>query len=207
MKKFLFPVLTVMMLYSFNDCHAQIKIGAKAGFTFAGQVYDNRNDDFNPGKLAGIMVGGVAEYILTDQFRLASGLSLENKGYKYNDEGFVYKLSMNYLTIPIQVQYHRDGFYGGLGFYMGFALGAKFVDEDGDKDKLDLGNSTDDDLSGSDFGMILEGGYDFTDCLRGSLSLGFGLSNIIPAEAKEIYDDIVKNNIISLQVTYFFHEM
>lgn len=207
MKKVIFALcffIAFMLLHS--TTHAQIRLGAKGGFTFASQSYKNRNDNFNPGILPGITIGGIAEYQLTEKISLASGVQYMSKGYKAKDEGDKYTLNFSYIQIPIQAQYHHEQFFGAVGFYYGKALSGKYKEESGFEADLDLGKEVSDDFSGSDFGILIEGGYMIQPQLRGSLFLNAGLSNLIPADAQDIYDDKIKNTVFGLGITYFFLE-
>jgi hypothetical protein len=207
MKKVFFTLcffIAFMLMHS--GAHAQIRLGAKGGFTFASQSYKNRNDNFNPGILPGITIGGIAEYQLTDKISLASGLQYMSKGYKAKDEGDKYTLKFSYIQIPVQAQYHHEQFFGAFGFYYGKALGGKYKEESGFEAELDLGKEVSDDFSGSDFGLVIEGGYAIQPQLRGSLFLNAGLSNLIPGDAQDIYDDVIKNSVFGLAVTYLFFE-
>lgn len=206
MKKYLYLAGFVLaFLFNFlTPCDAQLSFAARGGFTFASQSYKYINDDFKTGLLPGITVGGMAEYQLTDNISLAGGLQFMTKGNSSKDDGEKYKLKFSHIQIPIQAQYHYEQFYGALGFYVGSILGGKYVDEDGDDFKLDIGKSVDDDFAGGDAGLILEAGYEFKTGLRGSVFLHSGFQNQIPKEAQKYYDDVVKNNVIGLTVTYFF---
>ena len=205
MKVFRFSILcTLLTICCVFTSSAQIHFGAKAGLTLASQSYKGFSSDFNPGILPGIMIGGVGEYDLTDNIRLAAGLQIGSKGYKGHDDGEDYKVGFTYMTIPVQAQYHRDEWMGAFGFYLGRALGVKYVEEDGDSATPDLGNDLSDDFSPGDFGIQLEAGYQVTTNIRGSLSYSMGVANIIPGEARKIFDNTIRNNVIGFNVTYFF---
>ncbi len=78
------------------------------------------------------------------------------------------------------------------------------MEEDGDSATPDLGNDLSDDFSPGDFGIQLEAGYQVTSNIRGSLSYSMGVANIIPGEARKIFDNSIRNNVIGFNVTYFF---
>ncbi len=149
------------------------------------------------------MVGAVLEFDFSENLGLGTGLQFHGKGAKYEDDFFESKTKINYIQVPIQLQFRSGGFFAAAGPYVAYAFGGTY-EEDGDKEDLEFGSSIDDDFSALDFVVNLEAGYEFGS-LRATALLGLGLANGIPADAQDLFEDAkVTNSVIGVALTYFF---
>jgi hypothetical protein len=225
MKKFFLLVVLAVMTASFAQ--AQIKFGARAGFNLTSASYkidvsgfDAPDTKFKPG----FQIGVVGELALTDAIFLQPGILFATQGYKVEDSGEDKQynekwddketFSLNYLQIPINVQYKLD--LGGMnlllqaGPYLGYAIGGKYKYEWNDEDAYgkDSGSKEEDLKFGSDaakgeikpfdFGIGLGVGLQFSN-LQVGLGYNLGLTNLSNADKVT-----VKNNGLAVTLTFLF---
>jgi len=116
---------------------AQIKIGAKAGVNINNMAFDYANSDFEPETKMGLgfHFGATAEYGISDQIAVQSGLLFTRKGFSFDIEeawggegvdveGYD-RMMVNYLEIPIHAAYKFGGFQVYAGPYFAFGIGGK----------------------------------------------------------------------------------
>ncbi len=198
-------VFTLFLLGATMDSFAQARFGVKAGLNMASQNYDNFGFEPDTKMYLTFMAGVVAEFDFSESFGFGTGLQYHGKGVKY-DGGVLGEqtVSTNYLQVPFQFQFRKNGFFAAAGPYVGFAINGQF-DDGTDKEDINFGNEEDDDFGPLDYGVNLEVGYQFSDNLRLTGSYSLGLANIIPSDAQDLLDDAtVNNSVIGLAVTYLF---
>lgn len=188
--------LTAILVFCCIVTASAQRFGVKAGLnlaTITGDVEDAKT-------LATFMVGGVVEFDFTDNLGLGVGLQLHGKGVKedFGDEDL--KANPLYLQVPIQIQYRNNGFFAGVGPYVGFGIAGKLKSGEF-SESIEFGNGEDDTFAPLDFGAGVEVGYEFG-ALRATASYNLGLSNIIPGDVAG--DDSAKNNVIGISLAYLF---
>lgn len=105
MKNFLLPFIA---LISFEATYAQIKekgtieITPKIGFSTFNEV----NEGENTCSTAGVAFGATADYYLNNRWSLRSGLLFDKMGGKNAVEGGTWEHKLNYLTIPLNANWH-----------------------------------------------------------------------------------------------------
>ena len=189
-------ILLALAMSVATSVSAQVRFGVKAGLNlanFSGDIEDTKI-------LPSFMVGGQAEFGLSDAIGLGVGLQLQGKGAKANGEDA--SIRPMYLQVPVYLTYRNSGFFGGVGPYVGFGIAGKnkFGSESAD---ISFGSSVDDDLSALDFGATIELGYEFSN-LRATASYSLGLSNAIPKDAADEFDLSAKHNVIGIALAYMF---
>ena len=124
-----FLSLALMAVVISGAVNAQhMNIGIKAGLN----LYNikNSNDvkyDLKPGINAGIF----SHIHLSDQFAFQPEIVFSGQGAKYSTGGVETKLNLNYLNVPLILQYMFDnGFRLQAGPQFGFLLGANAVTND-----------------------------------------------------------------------------
>lgn len=168
------------------------RFGVKAGLNLA--TVTGGEEDVS--MLPTFMIGGVAEFDFTDDVGLGVGLQVHGKGF--DDENF--KVNPIYLQVPVQVQYRNNGFFAGVGPYVGFGIAGKIKSGDNSQN-IEFGNDEDSNLAPLDFGAGVELGYEFG-AFRATASYNLGLSNIIPSDVAG--DESLKNNVIGIALAYLF---
>lgn len=135
------------------------------------------------------------------------GLQIAGKGAKNETGSVEVKFNPIYLQVPVNVYYRNSGFYAGVGPYIGFGLfgqySFKYLDETETID-IEFGNEIDDDFAPIDFGLGFEVGYHIIAPLRISVSYDLGLMNVVPQDYQDIDDKSIKNNVLGINVAYFF---
>lgn len=197
MKKFcIFFSALAFVLFSFSTASAQVRFGGKAGVnlaTMTGDVEDAK-------MLVSFLVGARAEFGLSGNLGLGVGLELSGKGAKSEDSGVTATLNPMYLQIPIQLIYTNNGFFAGVGPYVGFGIAGKAKLEGGGlsvSDNIEFGN--DKDLAPLDFGAGLELGYEFGS-IRATASYNLGLANVLPSDSRG--DLSAKHSVIGIALAY-----
>ena len=223
-KKILLVLLAVVLTASYAQ--AQLTFGARAGLNLTNMKMKTGSFSMSPDMKAGIQLGVVAEYGLSDAFFIQPGLLFAQQGCKmemsesYMGESMKSsdKMTLNYLQIPVNAQYKVG--LGNMklllqaGPYLGFAISGKEKGETtysygGEKETEKYNEKIDfkeDGWKRFDFGLGIGAGLQFGN-IQAGLGYNLGLANIADSD-----DDIefssgktkTNNNGIVLTVTYFF---
>lgn len=202
----LFAVFSILTTAAFS----QISFGVKAGLNLANENFSGEGTgELKPKILPTFQVGGILDIGITEALAVETGISLQGKGYKLEDEilgvSFKSTASALYLQVPAHIMYKGSGFFVGLGPYVGYAISGKVKAEAGgnsESEDISIGNTVDDDLSPIDFGVGIQAGVSF-----GSIRIGagydLGLSDTTPKDAREDgYSS--KNTVINVFAAYMF---
>ncbi|MBX2841996.1 MAG: PorT family protein [Flammeovirgaceae bacterium] len=187
MKKFVINILSVLFLF-FTAHLASCQ-------SFGGQIIVGLNvsqidgDDIGGFDKAGLLLGGAVTFPLSEKMQLQPEISYSQKGSRSreNEPFFIWKL--NYIDIPITVNYifkEKYIFQGGLGG--NYLLAANFDSGFGFQDQSDL-------FSKVDFTAHL--GVDFL--VLENISLRLRWTNSLKNMAKEYY---YFNKVLSFAVCY-----
>jgi hypothetical protein len=210
MKKFLF--VTAILLATGANVFAQgLQFGVKAGGNLSSVSISEEVDGlkFKPG----FQIGVTADYGLSENLFILSGLEVVRKGWKTDIEvdGGSYKSSASplYLQLPVYVGYKIDlgvaKFVPQAGPYIAYGLGGKFKQESsffGEKDtyKGDYFGE-DNNVRRLDFGIGVGVGLEFG---KIGVTVGYDLGLANMADEKAEGDPSVKNNSLFLNVGYRF---
>ncbi len=167
------------------------RFGVKAGLNLA--TVTGGEEDVS--MLPTFMIGGVAEFDFTENVGLGVGLQVHGKGF--DDE---FKFNPIYLQVPVQLQYRNNGFFAGIGPYVGFGIAGKIKSGDNSQN-IEFGNDEDSNIAPLDFGAGVELGYGFG-AFRATASYNLGLSNILPSDTAG--NESVKNSVIGIALAYLF---
>ena len=187
MKK-LFCIVAIVLFVSIVSAQ-ETHFGLKAGVNIAsanvspGSDYDSK---------AGLHVGGLAHIHLSKNFALQPEVVYSMQGGKVDDT----KLKLNYINIPLLVQYMTDnGFRLQTGPQLGLLLSAKTEVGDVEVDRKDNFTST-------DFSWAFGAGYLFPE--------GFGLDARYNLGISDVWDGSstkIKNSVFQFGVFYqFMHQ-
>jgi len=188
MKK-LFCIVSAFVLFVSIVSAQETHFGLKAGVNIAsanvspGSDYDSK---------AGLHVGGLAHIHLSKNFALQPEVVYSMQGGKVDDT----KLKLNYINIPLLVQYMTDnGFRLQTGPQLGLLLSAKTEVGDVEVDRKDNFTST-------DFSWAFGAGYLFPE--------GFGLDARYNLGISDVWDGSstkIKNSVFQFGVFYqFMHQ-
>ena len=181
---------------------------------------DVLSEDFdqNPG----FHVGATVEFPIKNAFSFQTGVLLSTKGFKVSqeetllDETFEIdgELNLFYIDIPLTARASFDvggtEVYGLFGPYIGYGFSGKRISKisfmgqtETEEVDVEWGNEEDDNFQSLDFGLTAGLGVEYNSFLFG-LSYDFGLANIMPAEALEIFDATAKHRVVRVSVGYKF---
>jgi hypothetical protein len=190
MKK-LFCLATAVTVSVLMVTAQQTSFGIKAGVNVA-SANVSPNADYN-GKV-GLHVGGLAHIHLSEHFALQPELVFSMQGGKREDDpGDDIKLKLNYINIPLLVQYMTaDGFRLETGPQLGLLTSAKTEDGDVERDIKDSFSST-------DFSWAFGVGYLFNSGLGVDARYNLGITDVWDASAAKI-----KNSVFQFGLFYQF---
>lgn len=170
----------------------QASIGLKAGLNVA----NLKNSGFDMGSKLGLNAGLLAHIHLTPNLALQPEVMYSGQGAKYTVSGQEHELSLNYINIPLQLQYMFDnGFRLQTGPQLGFLAGV--TDKIGNSE---TGYFTSQDFKTVDVSWSAGLSYLSTSGLGVDGRYNFGLSNINNAGGNEI-----KNNVFQLGLFYMLN--
>lgn len=105
MKKILLPLIALMS-FSYGNAQSKNKgtfeITPKIGYS----SFSEYNDDGNNSSNSGVEFGATADYYFNNRWSLRSGLVFDKMGGKYDYIGGVWEDKLNYLSIPLNANWH-----------------------------------------------------------------------------------------------------
>ncbi len=189
MKK-IFTFLVALSTVSYF-ASAQVDPGIKAGMN----IYTLAGDGIDVHSKVGLHIGGLAHIHLSDAFALQPEVVYSMQGAKSRNDGDDNRLHLNYLNIPVLVQYmFGDGFRVQAGPQFGILLSAKQKFDDTSVDVKEGVNSI-------DFSIPVGLSYKRPSGFGVDLRYAFGLSNV-----SEDDDEKITNSGLQLGVFYQFGE-
>lgn len=177
--------------FSTEKADGGVTFGVRAGLNFANMSLSDQEGGgatLSPGCRTTFHVGLIADIPLMQSLYVQTGLYLQNKGYKYEEDGYTETAKPMYLEIPVLASYRYDlsdalQLQVNVGPYFGYGLGGKVKAEFehyGD-DEADFFGDDDDQFGAKRFNCGLQFGAGLT--LNSHYYLGFayqlGLTNNI----------------------------
>jgi len=171
--------------------YAQIRIGVRAGANLARISGDD--DDDNAMKF-GFHVGGMVHIPIQGRLCFQPEVLFSGKGTQSKEESD-YKLSLNYVDIPILFNYRlENGIYVEAGPTVGVLVSAK-TKFDGDSEDVK------DSFKASDIGAAIGAGYRADMGFSLGIRYQLGISNIADDD-----DFSLRNNVLMFTIGYLFGE-
>jgi len=203
-------LLIIMISMLSIQSYAQ-SFGVKGGLSLANMLVEDEDETYSDefSMKPGFHIGGVFDYSLSDFLSIETGLLLNNKGFKLEEDDYTMKYNLFYLDIPITLKASYDlsdnlAMYGDIGPYLGLGLSGKVKGEyDGETDETDIewGNNEDeDDLKRFEFGATFGGGVEIG-AIQVGISYDLGLANI---SSYTDYGVAFKNRVLKFSVGYIF---
>ncbi|MBW1613263.1 MAG: PorT family protein [Deltaproteobacteria bacterium] len=209
-------VLVASLLYLQSSAQTfGLKAGLNMATMFEEDDYDTYSNDYsmNPGFHLGLTVG----VPFNDFLSFESGLLLETKGMKYEDNildvDVVVKANLFYLDIPLTLRATTNlesglKLYGAVGPYVGIGLSGKLKakaeyqgETETEEEDINWGNDEDmDDLKRIDMGLTFGGGIEINAITLG-ISYDLGLSNISSYQDEGTTS---QNRVLRFSVGYMF---
>jgi len=194
MKKVIF--MSILVVIALTSCQS-MKMVPELGANVASVNGDNA-ESFD--SRTGINVGVHVRSAASDQVDVQAGLSYSQQGADYSESMFSGKYKLDYLNIPIMARFNvADGFVLQAGPQIGFLMSAKdeydYEGESGEEDVKDF-------LKGTDFGINVGAGYQFSGGFGIDATYNLGLTNI--ADSPDLSDVNWKHGVIQLRLSYAF---
>lgn len=153
-------ILVVLALASFSFANAQVKekgvieITPKIG-TSSFSEYNNEDEDSTKSN-SGIEFGATADYYFNNRWSLRSGLMFDKMGGVYYSEDERYEDKLNYLSIPINANWH---FGSTRKWNLNFGLSPSFLLESKLKSNYGIENFPKNSLETFQLGLTFGIGY------------------------------------------------
>ena len=202
MKKLVLSLLSVAAIAT--TASAQLAIAPELGLNMSNMSLKAAGATIDSKMKAGLAVGAVVDFGLSDNLYIQPGLFYLMNGYKDNTGDGVF--SVNTIQIPINVQYKlgEEGgnrFFFGVGPYLAYNLGASYK-VGGVSTTIDIGtDKSKDGLKPMDFGLGLNLGYLLSNGFYARAHYQMGLSNLA---VNGDSDNSMKTSAIGLTVGYYF---
>lgn len=170
------------------------KFGLKGGLNIA--TTTNSSGGSRDNKL-GLHVGGLAHIHLSPQLALQPEIVYSSQGAKYTISNGEHQLNLNYINIPVQLQYMFDnGFRLQTGPQLGFLVGVKDMLEGHETGIFTSNDFKSTDVSWSfGLGYLTYSGFG----LDGRYNLGLSNINGDPDRTAKVH-----NSVFQLGVFYMF---
>lgn len=203
---------------------SSVRFGIKAGFNGSTFSRGERSEVDNSEKIkAGSHIGVFANIPLAEKFSIQPELLFSQLGSKTEDifihnsensstkQEYTYKTNLNYLTLPVMIQYNiLPQLYVEAGPEFGLLLGGK-INGDGRSEVIFEGTTTTGTESFSEnitmklynkfnFGIGIGAGYYFTQNFGVTARFTAGITGIF----KNDYGSKVRNNALQIGVAYQF---
>lgn len=194
-------ILLLLLCLSVSTWVSAQRIGLKGGLNFANADYSSEGIDITTNALTGVQIGVFADvpFSLSGLVNLNTGLFYTQKGLKMDFMGAEVKIPVNYLEVPVNINYNLEAgplkAYVQAGPYLGYGLKAK-AKAGGEEEDIDFG-SGDDEIKQVDFGLNIGAGIEVSKLQLG-LNYGLGLTNLENAG-----DTKMKNRVFSVTVGYY----
>lgn len=193
--------------FSTEKADGGVTFGVRAGLNFANMSVSDQDGSatLSPGSRTTFHVGLIADIPLMQSLYVQTGLYLQNKGYKYDEDGYTETAKPMYLEIPVLASYRYDlsdalQIQVNAGPYFGYGIGGKAKAEgEYNEGEIDFFGDDDDQYGAKRFNCGLQFGAGLT--LNSHYYLGFayqlGLTNIM--DTHDDYDKVKDRNwMISL---------
>ncbi|WP_296619891.1 porin family protein [Marivirga sp.] len=157
-----------------------MNIGVKGGLNMYNVVNENGS---NREPLLGFNLGLIGHFHLSDQFALQPEVVFSTQGAKFSNNGVESQLYLNYINVPVLLQYMFDnGFRLFAGPQLGFLISAK---SNSNNTQMDMTS----DFKGLEFGASLGVSYINPDSNLGiDARYNLGLTDINENNAEASYN-------------------
>jgi len=165
--------------------NAQVKFGVKAGLNIANIT----GDVSGLSSITSFNAGGTVNIPIASEFSVQPELLYSGEGAKEGSG----KYHLNYINVPVMLQYHNSGFVGELGPQIGFLASAKAKSGGTSVDVKDQFKST-------AFALAFGVGYQLQQGIGFGVRYNLGLSNIVDNSGS----DKAHSSVFSVGASYTF---
>jgi Outer membrane protein beta-barrel domain len=179
-------ILSVAIIAATFGANAQVGYGAKLGLNIANLTGE---DVEGVKSKIGFNLGGFVNIPVATSIALQPELLFSTEGAKIDGGG---SINLNYVNVPVMLQYKSSGFYGELGPQIGLLVSAK-AKEDGDSEDIK------EFFKSSSFALNFGAGYQLPSGIGFGARYSLGLSNIVKDD-----DSKTKTSVLSIGIHYNF---
>lgn len=195
--------------FSTEKVDGGVQFGIRAGLNFANESFSSDGYSASPKSRTSFHVGVIADIPLMQSLYIQTGLYLQNKGYKLEEDGYEETAKPMYLEIPVLASYRYD-FSDALqlqvnfGPYFGYGLGGKVKgEEDGESGgEIDFFGDYDDEGKAGykrfNCGLQVGAGLTLSEHYYLGFAYQFGLTNIYDTPSGSDFKVKDQNWMISL---------
>ena len=202
-KKVLVVTVLAVAVLTAGYAQGQFKFGARAGLNFTNMKFEASGISISPKMKPGIQLGLVGEYGLSESLFFQPGILFAQQGCKLDGKLFgesgEFKLTLNYVQVPLNFQFKTD--VGGAllllqaGPYGGIGVSGKYK-YDKESEDVEFGDSGD--FKTFDLGLGIGAGLQF-DNIQVGIGYNIGLADISTESGLTN-----KNSGLTFTLTYFF---
>ncbi len=198
MKSFVKILVVIALVLSSTYTQAQTRFGIKGGLNLASITLKVGGVSADTKAVAGINLGLISEFTISDNLFLQPGLLFSTKGSKYKISNLSF--NTNNIEIPINLLYKlgtgSTKLFGFAGPYIGYATSGKYGTGGVSSDIKFSGNNKD--MNAFDLGLNIGVGVEVRN-LQISTQYGLGL-----AELNSDNSGSLKNKVIGISVACLF---
>ena len=192
-------ILTLLAVTFSIFAYSQPKIGLRAGMNISNALVKSEIVEINSKALVGYQIGLTLDQKISNNLYFSTALLYSKKGYQI--KSFDVKHKINYLDIPLNIQYKEEvgsvKVYGEAGPYLGIGLATKLK---GDAISVDTEfGSGSGELKRMDVGLNFGAGVEI-DKFKIGINYGLGLMNL-----ENVDDSKIKNRNFAIFAAYIFN--
>ena len=216
MRKVLTTGILITVLFHNTYAQKKVLLYAAGNFGIASAKLQPKGTTTISSKLSGGLGAQLAVQVSKRLFIVAQP-AVDFRGYVSSNAANKYDVSATYIDIPAAIEYHYNlfkdvqeknepyPFFIGAGFYGGFAVAGKYVDNytNDPSVKIKFGESNTDNRSRTDYGLNFVAGLTVSDWgfghfktnLRFGLQDQVGLKNVVPKDRQAGGNEIKLRNL------------
>ena len=199
--------ITLLLMATFilaNAFAQKPSIGFTEGLTSSSWKATVDNETETTDSRIGFTAGIVAAIPISSNFSFMPSLNFVQKGFESSfGDAIILESTLNYLEMPLNFVYNRDGFFFGAGPAISFGItgnGASTYNGRTEEEDIKFG-SEDDEMKSTEFSANFLTGYQFNNGFLISLNYNLGLSNIMNSN---VDNEKLTNRYFGLRIGYMF---
>jgi hypothetical protein len=194
--------LLVALLAIVHSQAQNTKFAINAGVVFSSNKISDNGVGQTSQTRTGFTAGVTTITPISANFSFMPSLNFVQKGFVYKESDYKSELALNYLELPLNVVYNRDGFFAGAGPAISFGLSGKMKETVmGQTETSDVKfGSADDQFKTVEIGANFLAGYQFRNGIILSANYNFGFTSIANGD-----DGKVLNRYFGIKLGYVFN--
>jgi hypothetical protein len=199
MKKVILGFAFIALAASVNaqDAASGPTFGVKAGVNLANLKAKSGDESESGDMKIGFHAGGFVNVPIGETFAFQPEVLFSTEGFKEEEDDEKMTLKLNYINVPLLLQYNASGFFAETGPQIGFNMSAKAKIESGGQD-LEVDVKDEMGIKSTAFSWVVGLGYKTQSGFGFGARYNLGLSSIIDSEDDE--DASLKSNVIQISL-------